>query len=214
MTEVHFVVCAFFFGQILSSFSLSRLSLSKAKAGGFGCTCQACAAPPLSVHQRILCVCWIFSKPPWHPHCNPNPNPNPEHQIVRCLVCLRCSFTLPCCHALFKGICTGLTFVEQCTGSATVCEAVFQTDGATCDAHCESMGLNCEEAWDETDNTCSTKQTSDSRRVGDGCTMSYGSQICRCMKDATGKQCEFPLSCNLSPPSKPPPSYTSFGRYI
>ena len=78
------------------------------------------------------------------------------------------------------GACNGLHFKEKCEESATICEAVFETKGTTCGTHCQSVGLVCEEAWDEASHTCASKLTTDGRRVGNGCGMSYGDQICRC----------------------------------
>ena len=69
---------------------------------------------------------------------------------------------------------------EVCEETPEYCEAVFRTSGTTCNTHCESSGLVCVEGWDETDGDCASKQTDDSRRVGNGCDMVYGNQICRC----------------------------------
>ena len=90
-------------------------------------------------------------------------------------------------HIIFIGACNGLDFKEKCEESATICEAVFMTKGATCGTHCQSLGLMCEEAWDEKSHTCATKQTTDARRVDNGCSMSYNDQICRCTTGAKGK---------------------------
>ena len=81
---------------------------------------------------------------------------------------------------LCSGACQDLDAVEVCAHSATTCEAVFITDGKTCDIHCESMGLECEMGWDETSKSCDSKVSNDQNRIGNGCGMSYESQICRC----------------------------------
>ena len=74
----------------------------------------------------------------------------------------------------------GLDAVEVCEETSEYCEAVFRTDGTTCNTHCESFGLVCTEGWDEEKGDCASKLTVDSRRVGNGCDMVYGNQICRC----------------------------------
>ena len=83
-------------------------------------------------------------------------------------------------HTASLDACYGLAFEEKCEESATVCEALFVTSGATCDTHCKSLQLSCQEAWDETSKTCASKLTADARRLDDGCRMSYNDQICRC----------------------------------
>lgn len=79
-----------------------------------------------------------------------------------------------------SGACKDLDAVEVCACSATTCEAIFITDGKTCDIHCESMGLECEMGWDETSKSCDSKVSNDQNRIGNGCGMPYKSQICRC----------------------------------
>ena len=76
--------------------------------------------------------------------------------------------------------CVGLDTEEVCEETPEYCEAFFLTSGTTCNTHCESFELVCVEGWDETDGDCASKLTDDSRRVGNGCGMVYGSQICRC----------------------------------
>ena len=73
-----------------------------------------------------------------------------------------------------------MNVVETCSYSERTCEAVFKTDGKTCDSHCQSMGLVCEMGWDESSETCDSRAADDARRIGNGCGMSYGFQICRC----------------------------------
>ena len=75
--------------------------------------------------------------------------------------------------------CHGVDTVEVCTESATICEAVFNTGGETCDRHCQSLGLFCVAGWDD-GGACASKMTDDPRRVGNGCRIPYGTQICRC----------------------------------
>ena len=70
--------------------------------------------------------------------------------------------------------------VEVCAYSETTCEAVFITKGKTCDSHCESIGLDCAMGWDETSKSCDSRIADDPNRNGNGCGMSYDSQICRC----------------------------------
>ena len=84
--------------------------------------------------------------------------------------------------SFLDGLCgsRGLDAEEVCEETPEYCEAVFDTGGTTCNNHCESFGLVCVEGWDETDGDCASKLTDDSRRVGNGCDMVYGNQICRC----------------------------------
>ena len=65
----------------------------------------------------------------------------------------------------------------MCTETARTCEAVFDTKGKTCSSHCESLGLVCEEGWDEQDGNCDSKILG---RAGNGCSRPYQTQICRC----------------------------------
>ena len=85
-----------------------------------------------------------------------------------------------------SGACNGLNFVDKCEESQTMCEAVFATNGDTCDTHCQSLGMVCKEAWDEQLKTCDSKLVDDNRREGNGCGMGYEFQICQCT-DETGK---------------------------
>ena len=86
------------------------------------------------------------------------------------------------CYTLEKGACADFDFEDKCEESATICEAVFWTNGATCNRHCKSRGLMCQEGWDDSGNpgTCSSKLVDDPHKVGDGCGIGYGNQICRC----------------------------------
>ena len=86
------------------------------------------------------------------------------------------------------GACDVFNFMEKCAESATMCEALFATNGNTCDSQCQSLGFTCEEGWDEEEETCASKLTHDTRRVGDGCGMPYGGQICRCTKSSQGSK--------------------------
>ena len=99
-------------------------------------------------------------------------------------------------YIIFIGACNDLDSTERCEDSATICEAVFVTKGATCDTHCQSLGFICEEAWDEKYQTCDSKLRTDARRVGNGCGMSYNDQICRCTTDR-GKSIIVDFSQNL-----------------
>ena len=63
----------------------------------------------------------------------------------------------------------------KCEESETICEAVFKTNGLTCEIQCQSLGLVCEDGWDETSNTCVKKTYEES-----GCGTERGDQICRC----------------------------------
>ena len=78
--------------------------------------------------------------------------------------------------------CDNLPAVDICEETETFCEASFRTDGSTCNDFCEDHGLACVEGWDEdgSDLSCSLKLTTDDRRVGNGCGMQYGTQICKC----------------------------------
>ena len=73
--------------------------------------------------------------------------------------------------------------MEVCAESENMCEAVFNTGGETCDSHCQSFGLFCEAGWDEETGDCASKMTDDPRRVGNGCQIPYGKQICRCSSE-------------------------------
>ena len=76
----------------------------------------------------------------------------------------------------FKGACDGLDFKEKCENSETICEAVFKTNGQTCDSHCELLGLVCKDGWNDKSGTCAK----DPGNAG-GCDTAYDTQICRCM---------------------------------
>ena len=87
---------------------------------------------------------------------------------------------------IFIGACNGIDFLEKCEESGIICEAVFVTNGTSCDAHCQSLGLTCEDAWDDKRETCVKKTTGD-WSFGNRCGISDPDdedQICRC---ATGK---------------------------
>ena len=74
----------------------------------------------------------------------------------------------------------GLKALEACDETPRTCEAVFYTNGKTCSSHCDSLGLVCEEGWDESNKDCSSKIK---MRVGTGCLSPYNIQICRCAAD-------------------------------
>ena len=71
---------------------------------------------------------------------------------------------------------------EICEASSTICEAVFNTNGDTCEDYCQSLGRTCNEGWNVDGHTCNGKleSTEDSSRTGNGCNESYNYQICRC----------------------------------
>ena len=98
-----------------------------------------------------------------------------------------CSYTpdslgSPCDQFGHQNYCSNLPAVDICEETETFCEASFRTDRSTCNEFCEDHGLACIEGWDEdgTDLSCSLKLTNDDRRVGNGCGMQYGTQICKC----------------------------------
>ena len=78
------------------------------------------------------------------------------------------------------GACKDLDAVELCSFSETTCEAVFITNGKTCDSHCDSMGLECDSGWEITSKNCNSRVPEDPSRSRNGCGKSLGSQICRC----------------------------------
>ena len=78
---------------------------------------------------------------------------------------------------IFKGACDGLEFEEKCKESETICEAVFLTHFATCNWHCQSRGLTCEDGWSHVSGTC-TKNAD----ITGGCHNPYATKICRCKK--------------------------------
>ena len=64
----------------------------------------------------------------------------------------------------------------MCEESETICEAVFETNGDTCDTHCQSRGLLCENAWNDASGTkCNTNKGNPL-----GCDAAYDTQVCRC----------------------------------
>ena len=81
---------------------------------------------------------------------------------------------------LFLGACQDLDAVEVCSFSETACEAVFITNGKTCDSHCDSMGLECDSGWEITSKNCNSRVPKDPSGTRNGCGKSLGSQICRC----------------------------------
>ena len=80
----------------------------------------------------------------------------------------------------FSGACQDLDAVEICSFSETACEAVFITNGKTCDSHCDSMGLECDFGWEITSKNCNSRVPKDPSGTRNGCGKSLGSQICRC----------------------------------
>ena len=74
---------------------------------------------------------------------------------------------------VFKGACNASNIRNVCEESETICEAMFQTKGATCNSQCQSMGLVCEDGWNDESGTCG-------RRDNDGCNSEKQGQICRC----------------------------------
>ena len=80
----------------------------------------------------------------------------------------------------FSGACQDLDAVEVCSFSETACEAVFITNGKTCDSHCDSMGLECDSGWEITSKNCNSRVSKDPSVTRKGCGKSLGSQICRC----------------------------------
>ena len=87
------------------------------------------------------------------------------------------------CYTLENSACAEFDFEDKCEESATICEAVFMTNGASCNIYCQSRGFKCQEGWDEGNNTCASKLVDDPRKVGDGCDFGYNNQICRCIKE-------------------------------
>ena len=76
-----------------------------------------------------------------------------------------------------KGACDGLDLVEKCEDSERICEAEFDTGGASCYSHCQSLGLRCEDAWNDGSGTCNKQAYS-----SNACDVHKQGQICRCMK--------------------------------
>ena len=81
---------------------------------------------------------------------------------------------------IFEGACKDLDFEQKCEHSETICEAVFRTNKQTCNSHCESLGLICEDAWNDKKSGSCVKDTD----AASGCYIPYQMQICRCK---TGK---------------------------
>ena len=67
--------------------------------------------------------------------------------------------------------------MEKCEDSETICEAVFETDGSSCNSHCQSLGLKCEDAWNDVSGTCAKEGHADN-----ACDVNMSKQICRCKK--------------------------------
>ena len=88
---------------------------------------------------------------------------------------------MPLFDVKFKGACDGLNFEEKCEDSDTICEAVFRTNEQTCDSHCESLGLVCEDGWNDKSRTC-VKDTGEAS----GCDQARRTQICRCITGRLG----------------------------
>ena len=79
---------------------------------------------------------------------------------------------------VFKGVCSRFSELrneEICGNSETICEAVFRTNGDTCQNYCQSHGLLCENAWNDESGKCNSDK---SHPIG--CDATKNGQVCRC----------------------------------
>ena len=69
---------------------------------------------------------------------------------------------------------------EECENTVEKCEAVFRTNGVTCDHQCGLLKLTCVKSWNSLSNQ-GNGDTCKLRGPEQGCGRRWNLQTCRCM---------------------------------